>query len=218
MTHHLPLQDSDIPTVARFIHLSSLQQATNRFVFKDWPAEKTQIAFFERNLRKAGVRGWKAVSGEGEVVGAVMFSREEVKGAGMENRDEQVAGKGRVVEGREGLNLEFLSVFRGALMGAQRGLEGVDHLVLDFIFVSPSLRNKGLGTQLVDLCLEKAKEEKLPLKVCSVPSAVGFYRRLGFREIGFADLDLAVWGPEKGGFGVYRFWGLVYGEYESEGV
>jgi hypothetical protein len=61
----------------------------------------------------------------------------------------------------------------------------------------------------VRLAIANAKVAEVPLFLCSVPSAHGFYLKLGFRDSIHADIDLSRWGAEYDGFGVYRFFGML---------
>jgi N-acetylglutamate synthase-like GNAT family acetyltransferase len=47
----------------------------------------------------------------------------------------------------------------------------------------------------LQICFDKAKEEKLPLVVCSEPAANDFFASLGFKETEHADIDLAQFAP-----------------------
>ncbi|PVH81370.1 hypothetical protein DL98DRAFT_514753 [Cadophora sp. DSE1049] len=76
-------------------------------------------------------------------------------------------------------------------------------------FILPSHRKSNLGTALVQLALARAKELSLPLFLCSVPSARGFYLKSGFTDVAVGEVDLGAWGPEFGGFGRYRLSGMV---------
>jgi N-acetylglutamate synthase-like GNAT family acetyltransferase len=84
----------------------------------------------------------------------------------------------------------------------------IDHLVLTSIFVTPSYRKHGIGSQLVQLCIDKAKSAQLPLFLCSVPTSHQFYLKLGFKDVSYVDIDLSNWAPGYSGYGVYRLYGM----------
>lgn len=42
-----------------------------------------------------------------------------------------------------------------------------------------------------------------------VPSAHGFYGKLGFIDTVHSDIDLSEWGPKYGRFGMYRLQGML---------
>lgn len=49
----------------------------------------------------------------------------------------------------------------------------------------------------------------LPLFLSSMPSAYDFYRKLGFVDTRYGDVDLSEWGLENGGVGGYRLQGML---------
>lgn len=65
------------------------------------------------------------------------------------------------------------------------------------------------------LCLERSAAASVPLFLTSVPSAYSFYRKLGFMDTVYVDIDLAPWGPENGGYGVYRLQGMATSTSEN---
>jgi predicted N-acetyltransferase YhbS len=83
-------------------------------------------------------------------------------------------------------------------------------IALTHIYVKPSSRKRGIGSSLIGLCLEKGKQAGIPVFVCSEPQARQLYLGLGFRDTGFADIDLSQHGPEHCGFGVFRLSGMVF--------
>jgi hypothetical protein len=62
----------------------------------------------------------------------------------------------------------------------------------------------------LQICFDKAKEEKLPLVVCSEPAANDFFASLGFKETEHADIDLAQFAPKYSGFGMFRLTGMIW--------
>lgn len=59
------------------------------------------------------------------------------------------------------------------------------------------------------MCLDKAKEEGLPLVVYSEPQLYRFFLKMGFQDFDHADMDLRQWAEEFEGFGVFRLSGMV---------
>lgn len=86
--------------------------------------------------------------------------------------------------------------------------KGLDHLATSTIFVKPEYRDKNIGAMLIREGIKQAAALGLSLFLCSVPSAVDFYQKLGFQDTRHADIDLAQWGPERPGFGIYRLQGM----------
>lgn len=72
--------------------------------------------------------------------------------------------------------------------GACAGWMGLDGAKLEALFIDPDRAGRGHGRRLV----EQARALKGPLTLDvneQNPSAVAFYRRLGFRVVGRSDLD-----------------------------
>ncbi|KAF4632391.1 hypothetical protein G7Y89_g5744 [Cudoniella acicularis] len=202
-----PIIASDLLTLANFIFLSNFAQATNRFLFLDWPNEAAQTALFLSGLEKSSQDSdqqmWKVVDEEsGAMIASLILTRKRP----IDNSSERGKQKPAVPEG---VNGEFLAVMRQALEVVQKDMEGIDYLVLSSIFVDLTFRERGLGSKLVNLSLQKAAEGSLSLFLSSVPSATGFYRKLGFANTVHTDVDLGTWGPEFGGCGVYRLQGMI---------
>jgi predicted GNAT family N-acyltransferase len=54
-----------------------------------------------------------------------------------------------------------------------------------YVSVLPEFCNQGIGTKLIENLIEKAKEKNLKnLRLMARMTALGFYKRLGFSEIG----------------------------------
>lgn len=77
------------------------------------------------------------------------------------------------------------------------------------LFVAMAHRKRGIGSQLVKMCLDKAKSEGVPLAVASEPAVHDFFLKLGFEDAKHFDIDLRKWSPEYCGFGVFRIWGMA---------
>jgi predicted N-acetyltransferase YhbS len=82
---------------------------------------------------------------------------------------------------------------------------------LTHIFVKPTYRRKGIGSQLVRIAVDKAAEAGIPFSVCSEPAAHDFFLKLGFKDTVHGDIDLRKWAPENSGFGNFRLYGMVLG-------
>ncbi|KAL3444905.1 hypothetical protein BJX65DRAFT_282686 [Aspergillus insuetus] len=92
----------------------------------------------------------------------------------------------------------------------QRGVETCDHFEITYVGVKPSCRNRGIGAKLVHECFNRAKKAGIPLILNAEPEALDFYLKLGFKETGFADVDLAQWMPPNSGFGKFRWTGMIW--------
>ncbi|KAH8671698.1 hypothetical protein BX600DRAFT_252515 [Xylariales sp. PMI_506] len=204
-----PMLESDLATAAAFMYASQLQQATNRFVFLNWPNESGQLALYNASMqltfRDPTQEMYKVTDASGEMIASLILARKTPVPAEIP----AAAGAPQRPFSLEAMNPDVRRVMGRALVGVQGSIAGVDHLVLSTIFVQPDARCKGVGTQLVKFSLERAAAQGLPLFLSSVPSAAGFYRKLGFRNTDHVDIDLSQWTPEHGGFGIYRLQGMV---------
>ena len=68
--------------------------------------------------------------------------------------------------------------------------------------MQPSSRNLGIGSQLIQLAIDKAKAAGLPLAVAAEPQAYNFFLKQGFQETRHFDVDLKQWAPAQSGWGV----------------
>ena len=66
-----------------------------------------------------------------------------------------------------------------------------------------------MGSLLVGQVIAWAEAEKRDVYLISVPHPHAFYRKIGFVDREFWDVDLRPWGPEFGGLGWFRFQGMV---------
>ncbi|MCJ1439264.1 hypothetical protein MMC27_008656 [Xylographa pallens] len=205
-----PLLATDLPTLAQFLFASQLSQPTNQFLFTNWPNEAAQIALYTAGMEKSFadplVEMYKATDAtSGELVATLILTRSRPQAATVPSSPAGIAPP-------TGVNSAFHAVLRRMLADVQRKMEGIDHFELTSIFVKPCSRNGGLGSRLVQLCIDKAQDATLPLFLSSVPSALGFYQKLGFVETGHAEVDLSSWGSKYGGYGIYRLCGMLKAE------
>ncbi|KAK9796615.1 putative N-acetyltransferase domain-containing protein [Seiridium cardinale] len=187
-----PMLESDLETAAQFMYASQIQQATNRFVFLDWPNESAQLALYNASIRHMfedpANEMYKITADSGEMIASLILSR-KVPANG--NQASAPSVNQRPID-TSAMNPAVRPAMRSALMSVQKPMEGDDHLVLSSIFVKQDIRTKGLGTQLVKLAKERAAAEGVPLFLSSVPSASDFYRKLGFKDTNYADIDLSL--------------------------
>lgn len=81
---------------------------------------------------------------------------------------------------------------------------------LTFVCVQLEKRLQGVGRALVQLCIDKAKAEGIPLAVTAEPQSTVFFERLGFKEEKHVDIDLSEYAPSNSGFGVFRLTGMLW--------
>lgn len=77
------------------------------------------------------------------------------------------------------------------------------------IYVKPAYRRKGIGSQLVQIAVDKAQEAGIPFSTTSEPAAHEFFLKLGFKDTKHGDIDLRKWAAENSGFGNFRLYGMV---------
>jgi len=80
---------------------------------------------------------------------------------------------------------------------------------LNKLFVRPGAQRQGIGSLLVEWAIKKAHAEGLDMFLVSVPYPHDFYLNRGFEDVESWDIDLGPWGPKFGGFGVFRFQGMI---------
>jgi N-acetylglutamate synthase-like GNAT family acetyltransferase len=78
-----------------------------------------------------------------------------------------------------------------------------------FIFIKPTHRRSGIGSQLVQLAVEKAKDAGIPLHVTTEPDAHEFFLSQGFKDTKSSDIDLAKWASKNSGFGIFSLFGMI---------
>lgn len=81
---------------------------------------------------------------------------------------------------------------------------------LTFICVKLEHRLQGIGSDLFQLAIEKAKAEGIPLAVTSEPASYEFFKKLGFKEGKHCEIDLSEHAPPYSGFGVFRLTGMLW--------
>jgi len=143
--------ESDLETAARFMYISQIQQATNRFVFLDWPNEPAQLALFNSIMRDMfhdpSHEMYKITTDSGEMIASLVLTRKtpskdepgvSTTGGQQKPAPIQIAG----------MNPEVRPVMRSAMMGVQNSMEGIDHLrkylILQHYYSSPPLFISGL--------------------------------------------------------------------------
>lgn len=75
--------------------------------------------------------------------------------------------------------------------------------------VAPAHQGKGVGSLLLQHCVQVADEARLASWLISFPGSHALYKRFGFEDVDHRDVDLDKWdGGRKRGFGVYRNWAM----------
>lgn len=82
---------------------------------------------------------------------------------------------------------------------------------LNRLFVHPARQGRKIGSLLVRTVFAGAEAQGLDtVFLISVPHPRPFYLKMGFVDRDFWDVDLRPWGPMCGGFGMFRFQGMVW--------
>jgi len=89
-------------------------------------------------------------------------------------------------------------------------MAGQKHILLNSFFVDPSSQRKGAGATVLKAVIERAEDDHVPVFLQGSPVGHDLYKRMGWEDVEFLDVDLADWVPgAKGrykGWGIYRYW------------
>lgn len=122
-----PMLESDLTTAARFMYESQIQQATNRFLFLDWPNESAQIALYEASMRQTfndpSNEMYKITDDSGAMIASLILNRKSYStGAST------VTPTSQPPIDMSALNPTVRPAMRNALIGVQQSMEGIDHM------------------------------------------------------------------------------------------
>ena len=84
-------------------------------------------------------------------------------------------------------NVEYLIIAEKEF-GEPVAFMGIDSNRLEMLFLSPEVRGKGLGKQLLQYGIETYNIQELTVNEQN-PQAVGFYEHMGFQTYKRTDLD-----------------------------
>ncbi|RFU34901.1 hypothetical protein B7463_g1493, partial [Scytalidium lignicola] len=189
----LPVTSSDLPTLANFLHSSKLRLSINRLLFKHWPNEATQKPLYsnavESGFKNTSAESLKVIDDESrDIIGYLVLTRKRPVNTEQQPTDKENGERKQTIP--DGLNPDVLSAISNAVAKVEKEIEGIDHLELTYIYVKPSSRNHGIGSQLVQMCFDKAKAEGVPLTLSSEPEAHDFFVKRGFEDTRHVDIDL----------------------------
>ena len=76
--------------------------------------------------------------------------------------------------------------------------------------VRPSKQGHRIGSKLMQLGYDRAKEEGIPFAICAEAPAYGFFSKLGFEDLRHQEIDLRKYAAAYSGFGVFRLSGMIW--------
>lgn len=79
----------------------------------------------------------------------------------------------------------------------------------DCVAIDPRFQSQGLGTLLLEACIEKANAENLPVYLKAMPAPYSLYLRHDFVVLDHADIDLNEWGRKFCGYGIHRSYSML---------
>jgi hypothetical protein len=107
---------------------SNMAQATNRFLFLDWPNETAQISLYlsaaEQNFTSPHVEMYKAIDNiSGQMIAHLILTRKLPREA---DATLEASSEAHCIP--VGLNVEFQTNLRRTLAGLQKDMAEIDHL------------------------------------------------------------------------------------------
>ncbi|KAF1987931.1 acyl-CoA N-acyltransferase, partial [Aulographum hederae CBS 113979] len=220
-----PATLSDLPAIANLVHASKQHLPINHVLFKDWPNEAGQkpiyTAAVEGAFKNPDVESFKVVDdASGEVVGEFVLSRKKPGLKGNADADADAGGtKGEGGDGTgggvggvqapDGMVPELYHLIVKRCANLANVMKDTDHFEITHIFLIPSARKHGIGSRLIQMAKQRAKEAGVALWVVAEPETRSFFDKMGFEEMDHADFDLTEWAAEKSGYGLFRLSGML---------
>ncbi|KAJ5220223.1 hypothetical protein N7468_009427 [Penicillium chermesinum] len=182
----VPVESEDLPVLAQFLHSSKQALSINRLIFLDWPNDKIQMRMYSGAVKGGfedpSIKNFKAVDNDTkEIIGYIAFAKKAV------------ATKEEI----EAQNKNFAE---------QKTPEGINPPLF-----TPriELQRRGIGSSLVKLATDQAKEENIPFTAFAEAPALGFFEKLGMQETRHVDIDLRKYAAPNCGFGPFRLTGMI---------
>lgn len=76
--------------------------------------------------------------------------------------------------------------------------------------VKPSCQIQGIGSKLIQLGLDRSKDDGTLLHVCAEAPAYEFFAKMGFKTTKHFDIDLRKYASANSGFGIFRLSGMMW--------
>lgn len=119
--------ETDLTTAAGFMYESQIQQATNRFMYLNWPNESAQITLYEASMRQMfqdqSSEMYKITNDAGEMIANMILTRKTHS-----KEEPTTAPANQTPIDLTALNPAVRPVMRNALIGVQQSMEGIDHI------------------------------------------------------------------------------------------
>jgi len=84
-------------------------------------------------------------------------------------------------------------------MDSREGVRERGYLYMAILAVEPKFQRMGVGRKLLEWGLDMADREGLEAFIEASPAGKPLYEKMGWREVGFTDVDLKRWGWEGEG-------------------
>jgi len=201
--HILPVVEADVPALAQ-LHQDALEPVLQgHFIYTSKAAEaelKPKIFLGEigkavANPANVVVKAVDATSGEIVGYGKYTVLDGTIKAKSGGNQDGFPPG----------INEEYCrTLFEGLAKKHNDYMAGKPHIFLNTVMVPPSKQGQGIGSALVKWMTDKADEAGLETYLSSLPAACSVYKKLGFEEVDFFEMDLSQWSKPYEGYGVFR--------------
>ncbi|MCJ1433709.1 hypothetical protein MMC27_003073 [Xylographa pallens] len=105
----------------------------------------------------------------------------------------------------EGMDAAFCGMYYARMGEARWGVvEGRRHVAWSALHVLPEYQRQGIGTALLQWGFEAFGLEREVVYIGTQMRGRNLYRRYGWVDVGFVDVDLREWGGKLRGFGVHR--------------
>lgn len=96
-------------------------------------------------------------------------------------------------------NQELCEHYFGSLDKARNeAMAGKKHILMAILCVSPEYQRMGIGGKLLEWGLQQADREGVECWIDSSPFGLGLYKKFGWKEVGYLDIELGKWGGEQG--------------------
>jgi len=99
----------------------------------------------------------------------------------------------------EGAKMVLVDAFFGAMHRAQEEhMKGKLYLFMHVLVVLPEWQRKSIGKRMLEWGLNVADQKGLESWIDVSPEGLGLYKKMGWKEVWEAEVDLGEWGGKKG--------------------